>query len=84
MQALAAFELGDHEEASARCLEARDAADAIKVRDERHVQRAGPLFILANIAMSIATTTERRCSTTKRSRSLGVPEKRGAWALLFQ
>ena len=56
MQALAAFELGDHEEAAARCREALDAASAIEARDEQQqdlsIQRGGPLFILANIAVS--------------------------------
>jgi predicted ATPase/serine/threonine protein kinase len=47
MRALAAVELGDHEEAAARSLEALDAANAT---DE--VQRGGPLMILANIAVS--------------------------------
>jgi non-specific serine/threonine protein kinase len=56
MQALAAFELGDHEEAAARCREALDAASAIEARGEQQqdlsIQRGGPLFILANIAVS--------------------------------
>ena len=47
MQALAAFELGDHEEAAARSLEARDAVNA-----DDFVQHSGPLMILANIAVS--------------------------------
>ena len=55
MQALAAFELGDHEEATARCQEALDAASALEAKGEQQdlsIQRGGPLFILANIAVS--------------------------------
>jgi non-specific serine/threonine protein kinase len=48
LQGLAAFELGDHDQATARSLEARDAANVSG--DE--VQHGGPLLILANIAVS--------------------------------
>ncbi len=46
-QALAAFELGDHELAAARCLAAREAADA----SGEPIHHSGPLMILANIAV---------------------------------
>jgi non-specific serine/threonine protein kinase len=48
LQGLAAFELGDHEQATARALEARDAANA----SGEEVLHGGPLLILANIAVS--------------------------------
>ena len=48
LQALAAFELGDHEQAAARCLEAREAINA---SGDLGLQ-AGPLMILANIAVA--------------------------------
>jgi predicted ATPase/DNA-binding winged helix-turn-helix (wHTH) protein len=48
MQALAAFECGDYEEATARALEAREAADL----GDEPVQHCGPLMILANIAVA--------------------------------
>jgi non-specific serine/threonine protein kinase len=47
LEGLAAFELGDHEQAAARALEARDAANA----SSEAVQHCGPLLILANIAV---------------------------------
>jgi tetratricopeptide (TPR) repeat protein len=47
LQGLAAFELGDHEQAAARALEARDAVTA----SGEEVQHGGPLLILANIAV---------------------------------
>ncbi len=48
LQGLAAFELGDHEQAAVRSLEAREAANLSG--DE--VQHGGPLLILAGIAVS--------------------------------
>ena len=48
LQGLAAFELGDHEQAIVRSLEAREAANLSG--DE--VQHGGPLLILAGIAVS--------------------------------
>jgi predicted ATPase len=47
MQGLAALECGDHEQATARSLEAREAANA----SGEIVQHSGPLLILANIAV---------------------------------
>ena len=47
MQGLAAFELGDHEQAAALSLEAREAANA----SGEVVQHGGPLLVLANIAL---------------------------------
>ena len=47
LQGLAAFELGDHEQAAARALEAREAVTA----SGEEVQHGGPLLILANIAV---------------------------------
>jgi len=47
LQGLAAFELGDHQQAAARALEARDAITA----SGEEVQHGGPLLILANIAV---------------------------------
>jgi non-specific serine/threonine protein kinase len=47
LQGLAAFELGDHEQAVARSLEARDAADAAG----NAVGHGGPLLVLANVAL---------------------------------
>ena len=82
MQALAAFEQGDHEEAAARCLESRDAAAANEGR--RHVQRAGPQFILANIAVSSGDNDRAQALYDEAIGSLGVPEKRGAWASSFR
>jgi len=48
MQALSAFELGDHPKATARALDARAAANA----SGQPVNHAGPLMILANIAVA--------------------------------
>lgn len=47
MQALTAFELGDHPQASARALAALEEADA----SSEPVDRGGPLMILANVAL---------------------------------
>ena len=47
LQGLAAFELGDHTQAAARALEAREAADA----GDDAVEHGGPLMVLANLAM---------------------------------
>ena len=47
LKGLAAFELGDHEQAAALALEARSAANA----SGEVVQHGGPLLILANIAV---------------------------------
>ena len=48
LQALASFELGDHEQAAARSLEAREAANA----SGDAWQHGGALLILANVAVS--------------------------------
>jgi predicted ATPase/DNA-binding winged helix-turn-helix (wHTH) protein len=48
LQALAAFEGGDYEQATVRALEAREAANV----SGEIVQHSGPLLILANIAVS--------------------------------
>jgi tetratricopeptide (TPR) repeat protein len=48
LRGLAAFELGDHQQAAALSLEARDAATA----SGEEVQHGGPLLILASIAVS--------------------------------
>ena len=48
MQGLAALERGDHEEAAARSLEAREAANASNDAD----LHGGPLLILANLPVS--------------------------------
>jgi predicted ATPase/DNA-binding winged helix-turn-helix (wHTH) protein len=48
LQALSAVEQGDYEQARARCLEARDAADV----SGDPLQHGGPLHVLANIALS--------------------------------
>ena len=48
MQALSAFELGDHPKATSRALDARAAANA----SGQPVNHAGPLMILANIAVA--------------------------------
>jgi non-specific serine/threonine protein kinase len=48
MQGLTAFECGDYEQATARALEAREAANV----SGEIVQQSGPLMILANIAVS--------------------------------
>ena len=47
LQGLAAFELGDHEQAAERAVEAREAITA----SGEEVQHGGPLLILANIAV---------------------------------
>jgi len=47
LQGLSAFELGDHEQAAARALEAREAI----ITSSEEVQHGGPLLILANIAV---------------------------------
>ena len=47
LQGLAAFELGNHEQAAARALEAREAITP----SGEEVQHGGPLLILANIAV---------------------------------
>jgi hypothetical protein len=48
MQGLAALKRGDHAQATACCLESRDAANACG----EEVQHSGPLLVLANIAES--------------------------------
>jgi non-specific serine/threonine protein kinase len=48
LQGLAALELGDHKQAVARALEARDAATV----SGEEVQHGGPLLILANVAVA--------------------------------
>jgi non-specific serine/threonine protein kinase len=47
LQGLAAFELGEHEQAGARALEAREAVTT----SGEELQHCGPLLILANIAV---------------------------------
>ena len=49
LQGLAAFELGDLEQAAALAVEARESADACG--ESELVQHSGPLLILANIAV---------------------------------
>jgi hypothetical protein len=48
LQVTAAFERGDHERAAALAVEGRDAAN---VSGDEVAQHAGPLLILANIAV---------------------------------
>jgi predicted ATPase len=48
LEGLTAFELGDHEQAAARSLEARDAANV----SGEEIHHGGPLMILGNIAVS--------------------------------
>ncbi|MEO8077313.1 MAG: hypothetical protein ABI818_13360 [Acidobacteriota bacterium] len=47
LQALAAFELGDYQQALARAIEAREAADD----SGDQIQHGGPLMIVANVAL---------------------------------
>lgn len=63
----AAFELGDHDEAAARCLEVREAADATDP-----VQHAVPLMILANIAATPLRRIDRGGPACRRSGRLGI------------
>jgi len=74
MQALVALERGDHEEAAARSIEAREAANAT---DE--VQHGGPLLVLANIAVS---NGEHDRAQQLYDESIGVARRAGeTWGL---